>query len=71
MHVFGAFTCYLGICGIQGRQVTISKEKIGYCSHAYIENTLKGHLGFQWHGTILQVFHQGLCFILTPITKLL
>ncbi len=56
MYVSGVFRSHFGIHYVTRKQVIESKEFFCDCQHATIENS-KGHINFQWNGSILPMFH--------------
>jgi hypothetical protein len=59
------FLVYLGghtwVFCFQGGKITQSKKYFGYLEYARTKNT-KRHIGLQWDGSTLLMFHQEFCF---------
>jgi hypothetical protein len=69
MHVPHEFMCYLGICGIQGRQAIRFEENFDYCSHADTKKPKDIHV-FNGMAQYYKCFIKNFAFIMVPITKL-
>jgi hypothetical protein len=70
MHVFGAFGCYLGICGIKESKLP-NRKKLSAIVHMPTPKIPKDIQVFNGMGQYYKCFIKDFVFIMAPITKLL